>query len=200
MTENSFRDVNIAFANELSLICDKEGINVWNLIKLANLHPRVNILQPGPGVGGHCIAVDPWFIVARNPDISKIIRSARQVNDFKTAWVIDKIKIAVADASALVGRKPKLACLGITFKPNIEDLRESPALHIVESLVKEGYDVITVEPNIQHHDRLKLSSLKYAMKNADVVAILVKHQLFEDKDIRIELKKMSALDFCGLLE
>lgn len=200
LTENSFRDVNIAFANELSLICDKEGINVWNLIKLANLHPRVNILQPSPGVGGHCIAVDPWFIVARNANISKIIRSARDVNNFKTSWVIDKIKIAAADASARLLRKPKLACLGITFKPNIDDLRESPAMYIVETLVKDGYDVIAVEPNIEQHDRLRLSSLAYAIKNADVIAVLVKHQPFEDEYIRKKLRKLAALDFCGLLE
>jgi UDP-N-acetyl-D-mannosaminuronic acid dehydrogenase len=125
LTENSFRDVNIAFANELSMICAKEGIDIWNLIKLANRHPRVNILQPGAGVGGHCIAVDPWFIVARDPENARLIRSAREVNNSKTTWTIDQIKVATSNASARIGRKPRVACLGLAFKPDIDDLRES---------------------------------------------------------------------------
>ena len=131
LTENSFRDVNIGFANELSLICAKDGINVWNLIQLANRHPRVNILHPGAGVGGHCIAVDPWFIVARDPENSRIIRAAREVNNRKTDWVVEQIKIAAEDATAKSGLKPKIACLGLAFKADIDDLRESPAVHIV---------------------------------------------------------------------
>lgn len=199
LTENSFRDVNIAFANELSMICAKEGINVWNLIQLANRHPRVNILQPGAGVGGHCIAVDPWFIVARDPENARLIRSAREVNNFKTAWAIDQIKIAAADASARVGRKPKVACLGLAFKPDIDDLRESPAVHIAEALVSKGYDVIAVEPNIEKHDSFTLATLEDALQKADVIAVLVKHRQFANDSVRKLLQTAKALDFCGVL-
>jgi len=200
LTENSFRDVNIAFANELSLICAKEGINVWNLIQLANRHPRVNILQPGAGVGGHCIAVDPWFIVARDPENARLIRTAREVNNQKTVWAIDQIKIAVADVSARTGRKPKVACLGLAFKPDIDDLRESPAVHIADALLSQGYDVVAVEPNIESHDRFKLVSLEDALKTADVFAVLVKHRGFLDASARAKLKDRGALDFCGVRE
>lgn len=196
LTENSFRDVNIAFANELSLICDKEGINVWNLIQLANRHPRVNILQPGAGVGGHCIAVDPWFIVARDPANAKLIRTAREVNNYKTEWVIDRIKVAVADASAKIGRKPKVACLGLAFKPDIDDLRESPAAHIADALLSQGYDVVAVEPNIQSHEKFFLVSLDEAIGTADVLAVLVKHRQFIQLNGMFESGKF--LDFCGL--
>jgi UDP-N-acetyl-D-mannosaminuronic acid dehydrogenase len=182
LTENSFRDVNIAFANELSLICAKEGINVWNLIQLANRHPRVNILQPGAGVGGHCIAVDPWFIVARDPENARLIRTAREVNNHKTVWAIDQIKIAVADASARTGCKPRVACLGLAFKPDIDDLRESPAVHIANALLTQGYDVVTVEPNIESHDRFTLVTLEDAFKTADVLAVLVKHRSIQTLD------------------
>jgi UDP-N-acetyl-D-mannosaminuronic acid dehydrogenase len=199
LTENSFRDVNIAFANELSMICSKEHINVWNLIRLANRHPRVNILQPGAGVGGHCIAVDPWFIVARNPESARLIRTAREVNTFKTAWAIDQIKIAVADASARLGHKPNVACLGLAFKPDIDDLRESPALHIAEALINQGYDVTAVEPNIEQHDSFRLSTLEDAIERADVVAVLVKHRQFTSDAIKRRLNAASALDFCGVL-
>ncbi len=199
LTENSFRDVNIAFANELSMICTKEGINVWNLIQLANRHPRVNILQPGAGVGGHCIAVDPWFIVARDPDNARLIRLAREVNNFKTAWAIDQIKIAAGDATARLGRKPKVACLGLAFKPDIDDLRESPAVHIAEALMSQCYDVIAVEPNIEKHDRFTLSSLEDALQKADVIAVLVKHRQFANNLVRKHLQVVNALDFCGVL-
>ena len=199
LTENSFRDVNIAFANELSMICAKEGINVWNLIQLANRHPRVNILQPGAGVGGHCIAVDPWFIVARDPENARLIRSAREVNNFKTSWVIGQIKIAVADASARIGRKPKVACMGLAFKPDIDDLRESPAVHIAEALLSQGYDVIAVEPNIEVHDLFALSSLEDALQKADVIAVLIKHRQFASDYGRNQLQNANALDFCGVL-
>lgn len=198
LTENSFRDVNIAFANELSMICANEGINVWNLIQLANRHPRVNILQPGAGVGGHCIAVDPWFIVARDPDNSRLIRSAREVNNFKAAWVIDQIKIAAADAFDRKGRKLSVACLGLAFKPDIDDLRESPAVHIAEALVSQGYDVLAVEPNIEKHDRFMLLSLEDALQKADVIAVLVKHRQFADGEVRKQLLVAKALDFCGV--
>ncbi len=199
LTENSFRDVNIAFANELSLICAKEGINIWNLIQLANRHPRVNILQPGAGVGGHCIAVDPWFIVARDPENSRLIRTAREVNNFKTVWAIDRIKIAVADVSARTGRKPKVACLGLAFKPDIDDLRESPAVHIAESLLAQGYDVIAVEPNIETHPVFQLQTLEDAIATADVFALLVKHRQFSENIVKKSLAKLNALDFCGAM-
>ena len=199
LTENSFRDVNIAFANELSLICDKEGINVWSLIQLANRHPRVKILQPGAGVGGHCIAVDPWFIVARDVENAKLIRTAREVNNHKTEWVIDKIKIAAADATAYSGKKPTIACLGLAFKPDIDDLRESPALHVALALQSQGYDVIAVEPNIDSHESFTVVELEQALCSADVIAMLVKHRQFLATNIKQKLESKSALDFCGAL-
>ncbi len=199
LTENSFRDVNIAFANELSLICDKEDINVWNLIQLANRHPRVNILQPGAGVGGHCIAVDPWFIVARDVENAKLIRTAREVNNHKTDWVIDKIKIAAADATAKSGKKPTIACLGLAFKPDIDDLRESPALYVALALQSQGYDVIAVEPNIDSHDIFTVVPLEQALGSSDVIAILVKHRQFFAPNVQKKLGSRAALDFCGAL-
>jgi UDP-N-acetyl-D-mannosaminuronic acid dehydrogenase len=199
LTENSFRDVNIAFANELSMLCAKSGINVWNLIALANRHPRVSILQPGAGVGGHCIAVDPWFIVAGDPETARIIRTAREVNNYKTEWVIDQIKIEVADASARTGRKPKVACLGLAFKPDIDDLRESPAVHIASELLAQGYDVVAVEPNIDAHDKFAMVSLVDALATADVFAVLVKHRQFLDGQVKTSLGDRFALDFCGIL-
>jgi UDP-N-acetyl-D-mannosaminuronic acid dehydrogenase len=188
LTENSFRDVNIAFANELSMICDGLDINVWELIALANRHPRVNILQPGAGVGGHCIAVDPWFIVDTSPDDAKIIRTAREVNEHKPEWVVQKIKAAVADALAGKAGKTmadiKVTCLGIAFKPDIDDLRESPALEIVKNISKLGCDIQVVEPNIQEIPasdeckNMKLLSLEDSLSNADVICVLVKHRQF----------------------
>jgi UDP-N-acetyl-D-mannosaminuronic acid dehydrogenase len=199
LTENSFRDVNIAFANELSLICDKEGINVWNLIQLANRHPRVNILQPSAGVGGHCIAVDPWFIVARDIENAKLIRTAREVNNHKTDWVIDKIKIAAADATSKSGKKPIIACLGLAFKPDIEDLRESPALQVFLALRSQGYDVIAVEPNIDSHETFTVVGLEQALGRAVVIAVLVKHRQFLATDVQKQLGLKASLDFCGAL-
>lgn len=199
LTENSFRDVNIAFANELSVLCAKEGIDIWKLIQLANRHPRVNILQPGTGVGGHCIAVDPWFIVARDEANARLIRTAREVNNHKTHWVIEQIKLAAADANALSGKKPRIACLGLTFKPDIDDLRESPALEVAEALVAQGYDVVVVEPNISLHADFLLLSLDDAMNDCDVIAVLVKHREFLRADARQRLAQVGALDFCGAL-
>ncbi len=199
LTENSFRDVNIAFANELSLICAREGINVWKLIQLANRHPRVNILQPGAGVGGHCIAVDPWFIVARDPENAQLIRSAREINNRKTDWVVDQIKIAVADASARTGKKPRVACLGLAFKPDIDDLRESPACQVAESLHAQGYEVMAVEPNIEEHASLQLASFDQALKDADVIATLVRHRQFLEPAAKQRLAEAKVLDFVGLL-
>ena len=198
LTENSFRDVNIGFANELSLICAKDGINVWDLIKLANRHPRVNILEPSAGVGGHCIAVDPWFIVARDPENTQIIRSAREVNNRKTDWVIDQIKIAAAVETAKTGRKPKIACLGLAFKPDIDDLRESPAVHIAQALLSQGYELVAVEPNIQEDNRFVLIELDDALKSADVLAVLVKHRQFVDAEKIGLFARVGIIDFCGL--
>jgi len=195
LVENSFRDVNIAFANELSLICDKLEINVWELIKLANHHPRVNVLQPGTGVGGHCIAVDPWFIVSEDPINSRLIKTARLVNDEKPEWVINKIK-ATADQ---INTK-KIACLGLAFKPDIDDLRESPAVKVVESLMEQGYDVSCVEPNINDHTRYNLIDIKKAINEFDVIALLVKHKEFTSVGSRKIIQESKVLDFCGLFK
>jgi len=186
LAENAFRDVNIAFANELSLISDQLNINVWELIKLANRHPRVNILQPGAGVGGHCIAVDPWFIVHKTPEQARLIRAAREVNDFKPQWVLGKIQGAVA-ALVATGKKQSaisVAFLGLSFKPNIDDLRESPALHIVEEFsATMNVQLKLVEPNIkklpQKLETHTLSALDESVFNADIVVLLVNHQEFK---------------------
>lgn len=176
LTENSFRDVNIAFANELSLICDKLNINVWELIRLANHHPRVNILQPGPGVGGHCIAVDPWFVVSSCPDEARLIKAARQVNDAKPHWVVKKVVEFVQQ----LDDPPVIACLGVTFKANIDDLRESPALDIANQLKREKIgEVLVVEPNITHLDNHHLLGLEEALEQANIVLILVDHEPFK---------------------
>lgn len=198
LTENSFRDVNIAFANELSLLCSKEGINVWKLIEFANRHPRVNILQPGPGVGGHCIAVDPWFIVARDPQNARMIRCAREVNNGKTDWVIDQIKYEIADLAKKNGMPPLVACLGLAFKPDIDDLRESSALKIAHVLKVGGHQVIAVEPNIREHDEFDIVNLKYALNKADLIVILVKHRQFLVPHIKKKLREKPVLDFCGI--
>lgn len=189
LTENSFRDVNIAFANELSLICDKLGINVWELIKLANHHPRVNILQPGCGVGGHCIAVDPWFIVSKTPAEARIVKMARDVNDHKPEWVQEKVHEAVQDL-VKEGKnidQIKIGCLGLAFKPNIDDLRESPALEITMALGKKYLNqVTTVEPNIHalpskfEGTQIQLGKLADTIKNSDVLVVLVDHKEFVD--------------------
>lgn len=190
LTENSFRDVNIAFANELSIICDKLGISVWELIRLANRHPRVNILQPGPGVGGHCIAVDPWFIVSKTPDQARLIRAAREVNDGKPHWVLEKVKLALADhLLAHPGKTASeltIACLGLAFKPDIDDLRESPALDIARQIaITHPGPVLAVEPHIEElPDLLKptkteLVAVDAAFDRADVLVLLVDHKPFK---------------------
>lgn len=199
LTENSYRDVNIAFANELSLVCARSGIDVWRLIQLANRHPRVNILQPGAGVGGHCIAVDPWFIVASDPGNTPLIRTAREVNDRKAAWVIDQIAAAASEASARTGRKAKIACLGLAFKPDIDDMRESPAVQVASALQEMNFDVLAVEPNIESHDLFALTNLADALRQADVVAILVKHSEFVQSVSSGELDAAKVLDFCGVM-
>lgn len=192
LTENSFRDTNIAFANELSMLCDKFDINVWELISLANRHPRVNILQPGAGVGGHCIAVDPWFIVHAGGETAKMIRTAREVNTYKTEWVIEKIKNAALKFEAQNGRKAKVACMGLAFKPDIDDLRESPALYIARRLKSDGLDILAVEPNIENHKEFEIINYKDAIKQADIVTFLVAHKEFKKLDIKTDL------DFCGI--
>ena len=188
LTENAFRDVNIAFANELSLISDKLDINVWELIELSNRHPRVNILQPGPGVGGHCIAVDPWFIVNKTPDLARIVRTAREVNDGKPQWVISKVQEAVQEVVAKTGKaanEVKVVCYGLAFKPNIDDLRESPALMITNKLAAlYPNQVLAVEPNIANDhfetkQNFELISCDAAKDMADVAVILVDHNEFK---------------------
>lgn len=196
LTENSFRDVNIAFANELSMVCESEGVDVWELIRLANHHPRVNILQPGAGVGGHCIAVDPWFIVSRDNENAKLIRCAREVNDSKPEWVIDRI---VKQANSLAKVNPKIACLGLAFKPDIDDLRESPASIVARGLMARGLDVVCVEPNIEEHAGFVLTSLDEALERADVIAILVGHKEFGSESVKLFLSNSGAIDFCGVL-
>jgi len=194
LTENSFRDTNIAFANELSILCDKFEIDVWELIKLTNRHPRVNVLQPGAGVGGHCIAVDPWFIVHAGGNDAKIIRTAREVNTYKTEWAIEKIKNEALKFETEHGRKAKIACMGLAFKPNIDDLRESPGLYITRRLISEGLEVLAVEPNIKHHDEFEIVDCEKAIVAADIVTFLVAHNEF--KGLNIE----THLDFCGVLK
>lgn len=200
LTENSFRDVNIAFANELSLICEKLKINVWELIKLSNRHPRVNILNPGPGVGGHCIAVDPWFIVNSCPDEAKVIAMAREVNDGKPLWVIDQVKQAADEF-----KKPVIACLGLAFKADIDDLRESPALDITTQLANENVgQVIAVEPNISSLPEnlvkagVEFMDLERALEVANVVVVLVDHKQFKAAD-KLAFSKKVVIDTRGVL-
>ncbi|MDB9928214.1 UDP-N-acetyl-D-mannosamine dehydrogenase [Flavobacteriaceae bacterium] len=199
LVENSSRDVQIAFANELSLICDKADINVWELINLANKHPRVNILQPGCGVGGHCIAVDPYFIVNDYPMESKIIGTAREVNNYKSFWCAEKIQNEKLQFELKHGRKPKTALMGLAFKPNIDDLRESPAKYIAQKVLQNSNNEehFIVEPNIDSHSVYKLTDYKEAINKADIVVFLVAHSEF--KTLKISQNK-NVLDFCGILK
>ena len=197
LTENSSRDVQIAFANELSLICDKAGIDVWELIRLANQHPRVTILQPGSGVGGHCIAVDPYFITAEFPMESQIIGKAREINNYKAFWCAEKVRHAIREFSIKHGKAPSVALMGLAFKPNIDDLRESPAVYIAQKVLQaageEGYFI--VEPNVHEHPYYKLTDANSAVEQADVIAFLVAHNEF--KELAIPVGKL-VLDFCGV--
>lgn len=197
LVENSSRDVQIAFANELSLICDKADINVWELIKLANKHPRVTILQPGCGVGGHCIAVDPYFIVSDYPMESKIIGTAREVNNYKSFWCAEKIQTEKLKFELANGHPPSIALMGLAFKPNIDDLRESPAKYIAQKVLQNDNNgnYYIVEPNITEHNVFKLTHYKEAVEKADIVVFLVAHQEF--KDLVISKNKI-VLDFCGI--
>jgi UDP-N-acetyl-D-mannosaminuronic acid dehydrogenase len=198
LVENSSRDVQIAFANELSLICDKADINVWELIKLANKHPRVNILQPGCGVGGHCIAVDPYFIVSDYPMESKIIGTAREINNYKSFWCAEKVQSEKLKFELENGYKPKVALMGLAFKPNIDDLRESPAKYIVQKVLQNtnNEEYYIVEPNIESHNVFKLTDYKTAFENADIVVYLVAHNEFKRLPNH-EGKRI--IDFCGVL-
>ncbi|WP_294139842.1 UDP-N-acetyl-D-mannosamine dehydrogenase [uncultured Sanguibacteroides sp.] len=197
LTENSSRDVQIAFANELSLICDKAGINVWELIELANKHPRVNILQPGCGVGGHCIAVDPYFITADFPMESKIIADARDINNYKSFWCAEKVQNEMLKFELRNHRKPVVAMMGLAFKPNIDDLRESPAKYITSKVMQScnNADILVVEPNVQDHKVFKLTNYKEAYNKADIVVMLVAHNEF--KELPWTAQKV-ILDFCGI--
>jgi len=195
LTENSCRDVQIAFANELSIICDELDINVWELISLANRHPRINILQPGPGVGGHCIAVDPWFIVSKTPEQAQLIHMARKVNDAKPQWVIDKVKIAIADFLQAnpdkTAKDVTIACYGLAFKPDIDDLRESPALQIAQSIAKlHSGRTFGVEPNIKslpkYLENIELVGIDIAIEEADIHLMLVGHKEFKGKHFNAE--------------
>jgi len=208
LTENASRDVQIAFANELSLICDKAGINVWELIRLANKHPRVNILQPGCGVGGHCIAVDPYFITSEYPRESQLIGKARETNNYKSFWVAEKIQNAKMEFQLKNGKAPALAIMGLAFKPDIDDLRESPAKYIAQKVIQNAGDeeIFFVEPNIQEHQVFKLTDYETAYEKADIVVFLVAHKEFKDlvaKYPEIKDNKNSnkiILDFCGVTD
>jgi UDP-N-acetyl-D-mannosaminuronic acid dehydrogenase len=200
LTENASRDVQIAFANELSLICDKADINVWELIKLANKHPRVNILQPGCGVGGHCIAVDPYFIIADYPRESQIIGKAREINNYKSFWVAEKIQNARLEFELKHGRRPSVAIMGLAFKSNIDDLRESPAKYIAQKVLQSSNneDIFFVEPNIKDHKVFKLTNYKEAYDKADIVAFLVAHDEFKKLELNKKPQDKVVLDFCGI--
>ena len=198
-TENSSRDVQIAFANELSLICDKAGINVWDLIALANKHPRVNILQPGCGVGGHCIAVDPYFITADFPAESKLIAAAREINNYKAFWCAEKVKNAMLEFELRRHRKPVVAMMGLAFKPDIDDLRESPAKQIVSKVMQScnNADILVVEPNVKSHNVFKLTDYREAYDKADIVVFLTAHTPFKTLPWRDD---KVILDFCGIFK
>jgi UDP-N-acetyl-D-mannosaminuronic acid dehydrogenase len=198
LTENAFRDVNIGFANELSLICDKLGINVWELIRLANQHPRVNILRPGPGVGGHCIAVDPWFIVDSVPEDARLIRTSREINDSKPDFVVRKVRQRAAEL-----KQPVIACLGLAFKADVDDLRESPAVEVVRKLADAGLgDILVVEPHVNklprdlEHPKLRFADFEVAVKSANLIVLLVGHRAFMHVD-REMLKDKFVIDTVG---
>lgn len=199
LTENSSRDVQIAFANELSLICDKAGINVWDLISLANKHPRVNILQPGCGVGGHCIAVDPYFITADFPMESKIIGQAREINNYKSFWCAEKVYNEMLKFELEHHYKPCVAMMGLAFKPNIDDLRESPAKYIVTKVMQScnNANILVVEPNVKEHNVFKLTDYKEAYEKADIVVFLTAHEPFNTLEYRSD---KVIIDFCGILK
>lgn len=199
LTENSFRDVNIAFANELSMLCKELNIDVWELINLANKHPRVNILQPGCGVGGHCIAVDPWFIVAKDKKNSDLIATARKVNNKKPTWVINQVKEALNSLASKMQtsvKSLKVGCFGLAFKPDIDDFRESPALSITRALIKEGFNILVAEPNLQNSDEFNLVATDKVIEQVDLALLLVAHKEFKN----VNWKNKCVLDICGVLK
>lgn len=194
LVENSFRDVNIAFANEVSMVCAMLGIDAWELIRLANRHPRVDILQPGPGVGGHCIAVDPWFIVAENPELARLIGTAREVNNAKTKWVVAQVLDAVGHLG--IRRRPaRVACLGLAYKANIDDLRESPALEVARALARSGIEVLACEPNITADREFRMVDAGTAIAQSDLAVLLVAHREF----LGLDFGDTRVLDYCGAL-
>ena len=195
LAENASRDVNIAFANELSIISEELGINHREVIQIANKHPRVQILKPGCGVGGHCIAIDPWFIASQCPENSKLIQTARNVNNYKTIWSIKLIKNRIKNLEINLNRKAIVGIFGLTFKQDIDDIRESPALLITEKLIEEGHDLIVCEPNISKFSNIKLSSFEETVNNSDILVFLVAHYQFKDSN----LKNKEILDLCGIL-
>ena len=199
LVENASRDVQIAFANELSIICDKAGINVWELIELANKHPRVTILQPGSGVGGHCIAVDPYFITADFPFESQLIGKAREVNNYKAFWCTEKTEYAIKEFDLTNHKKPVVALMGLAFKPNVDDLRESPAKYIATRVMQahNDGDFLIVEPNIQEHKVFKLTDYREAYEQADIAVFLVAHDPFKELPWRDD---KVILDFCGVFK
>jgi UDP-N-acetyl-D-mannosaminuronic acid dehydrogenase len=196
LVENASRDNQIAFANELSIICDKAGINVWDMIALANKHPRVNILNPGTGVGGHCIAVDPWFIVSEFPEESGLIKKSRETNNYKTQWVLEKIKNKALEFKVENSRDAVIACMGLAFKPDIDDLRESPALLVAQSLKEASFTTLNVEPNLHESHAIEITDTAHAIKSADIIVFLVSHSGF--KSLELPEDKI-VLDFCGVL-
>ena len=196
LVENASRDNQIAFANELSIICDKAGINVWDMIALANKHPRVNILNPGTGVGGHCIAVDPWFIVSEFPEESGLIKKSRETNNYKTQWVLEKIKNKALGFKVENSRDAIIACMGLAFKPDIDDLRESPALLVAQSLKEASFATLNVEPNLHESHAIEITDTAHAIKSADIIVFLVSHSGF--KSLELPEDKI-VLDFCGVL-
>lgn len=194
LTENSYRDVNIAFANELSMICSEFDIDPQCLIKIANCHPRVDILKPGPGVGGHCIAVDPWFIVSKTPNLSTLIRTAREVNIKKTKWVIEKIKSSAAIFESKNERKPLIGCFGVTFKPDVDDIRESAAIKIIKELDSQNFNIICCDPLVKNLEGLRFASYHQLINTCDICVFLVAHTKFKN----LKIKKSQFLDFCGV--
>ena len=199
LTENSFRDTNIAFANELSMICDKYDIDVFKLINLTNKHPRVNVLEPGPGVGGHCIPVDPWFIISKDPDLSNLMSVSRKVNLKKTDWVIDKILKKTKKYKDETGKDPIIALFGLTFKKDVDDIRESPSIQIIEKLHNKGLSICVVEPNIKAFNDFNIISQSEAMIVANILVFLVKHKNFETIRNNKILDDKILLDFCNQL-
>lgn len=191
LSENAYRDLNIAFANEISMFCDFVGVNAQELIKIANHHPRVNILKPGCGVGGHCIAVDPWFIVSESPKLTPLIQTSRQVNNYKSYWALEKIKDKCFHLEKKIMRKPKVGILGLSFKPDIGDLRTSPALLITKNLINEGFEVLACEPNLEIYSGINLYSLDYVLNESDLIVILVAHSSFSN----LKIKNKAILDF-----